>query len=170
MTSTKTHVQVTADNIAPFIDFVVCPSYQAAYKIDAMEYYGLNRRSYVNGSLFYPIKQGEDIDLRYVFENITYRANELFSEIVVNTLSTDEPKIEIDVSERNLYEMVNIDTKYSATFGRCYSIQLSEKIIRHGIISVAFKTKRDVYVYFGHPGQFMHVNTKAKVFFSIMMI
>ena len=162
-TSTKTSVKTTSENIAPFIDFVVCPSYQMAYKTDIMEYYGLIREEYVKGSSFYPKQHSSGTDPRQLFDSITYKASEIFSKIVVHTLDINEPKITIDLSEGNTSERLTMKTKYTATFGRCYSVELSEKIIHYGIIDIAFETKIDIYVYFGYPGQFMHVDTKAKV-------
>ena len=134
-----------------------------AYKEDILEYYGLDRNGYAKGESFYGTKHGENVDPRDLFDKITYNVSEMFHKIVVSTLSQNKPKIVINVSDRNSTEMVNVETKYYASFGRCYSIQLSGKIIHYGIISVEFETKIDVYVYFGHPGQFMHVNTKSKV-------
>ena len=134
-----------------------------AYKKDIMEYYGLDRNDYVKGKSFYASKDGEKIGPRDLFNKITYNVSELLNKIVVSTLSKNEPKIVINVSDENSTEMVHVETKYYASLGRCYSIQLSDKIIQYGIISVEFETNIDVYVYFGHPGQFMHVNTKSKV-------
>ena len=134
-----------------------------AYKKDVMEYYGLDRDGYVKGKSFYTEKDGENMDARDLFRKITYNVSELFNKIVVSTLSKNKPKIVINVSDRNSTDTVNIETKYHPSFGRCYSIQLLGNIIHYGIISVEFETKIDVYVYFGHPGQFMHVNTKSKV-------
>lgn len=154
---------MTSENAAPFVDFVVCPSYQVAYKKDVMEYYGLDRQNYVRGKTFYPAKHGTGVDPRQLFNTITYNISELFSEIVVRTLNKDEPKITIDFSSKNFTNWVIIETKYLEALGRCYSIHLSDEIIQFGIISVAIQTKVDIYVYFGYPGQFMHVNTKSKV-------
>ena len=154
---------MTSENDAPFVDFVVCPSYQMAYKKNDLKYYGLDRQNYVKGKTFYPANHGTGVDPRQMFNTITYNVSELFSKIVVRTLSHDEPKITIDFSSWNGSGRVILETKYSATFGRCYSIHLSDEIIQFGIISVAIETKVDIYVYFGYPGQFMHVNTKSKV-------
>ena len=163
-TSTKTRVTLTSDNIAPFIEFVVCPSYHAAYKQSEMSSYGIDRKQYSNGESFYPRVQGMDIRPRELFNHITYNATELFKKIVIRTLDTDEPKIIIDPSNMmRSSERVSMITKYSATFGRCYALGISEKVIRHGIISIEIESNIDIYVYFGHPGQFMHVDTKAKV-------
>ena len=60
-------------------------------------------------------------------------------------------------------ERVSMITKYSATFSRCYALGISEDVIIYGIISIEIESNTDIYVYFGHPGQFMHVDTKSKV-------
>ena len=83
--------------------------------------------------------------------------------ILFLNLNQKEPKISIDFSEDRATERILINTKFYATFGRCYSIEMPDDIISNGIISIEFIAKVDIYVYFGHPGQFMHVDTKAKV-------
>ena len=163
-TSTKTHVTLTSDNIAPFIEFVVCPSYHTAYKTSEMSSYDIDRKQYSNGESFYPRVQGMDIRPRELFSHITYNASELLKKIVIRTLDTDEPKIIIYPSNvSNSSERISMITKYSSTFGRCYALDISEEIIQYGIISIEIEANIDIYVYFGHPGQFMHVDTKAKV-------
>ena len=163
-TSTKTHVTLTSDIVAPFIEFVVCPSYHTAYKTSEMSSYDIDRKQYSNGESFYPRVQGMDIRPRELFNHITYNASELLKKIVIRTVDTDEPKIIIDPSNMsNSSERVSMITKYSATFGRCYALGISEEVIIYGIISIEIESNIDIYVYFGHPGQFMHVDTKSKV-------
>jgi hypothetical protein len=128
-----------------------------AYKKNALEYYGLDVQNYVRGKTFYSAKDGADVDPRQLFNNITYNISEIFSKIVVRTLNQKEPKITIDLSSKNFSDRLIIVTKYYAIFGRCYCIQLSDEIIQFGIISIAIQTKVNIYVYFGYPGQFMHV-------------
>ena len=84
---------MTSENISPFIDFVVCPSYQMAYKEDILEYYGLDRNGYVKGESFYGTKDGENVDPRDLFDKITYNVSEMFHKIVVSTLNQNKPKI-----------------------------------------------------------------------------
>ena len=163
-TSTKTHVSLTSHNIAPFIEFVVCPSYHTAYKKSEMSLYDIDRKQYSNGESFCPRVHGMDIPPREIFKRITYNASELLKKIVIRTLDTTEPKIIIDPSNvKNSSERVSMITKYSSTFGKCYALGISEEIIKYGIISIEIEANLDIYVYFGHPGQFMHVDTKSKV-------
>ena len=152
-----------SDIATPFVDFVVCPSYQMAYKKDILKFFGLDREEYKEGVSFHPLANGSDMDPRDVFQVITYNASEIFNKIIVRTLNQQEPKINIDFSEDKATERILINTKFYATFGRCYSIEMPDDIIANGIISIEFIAKVDIYVYFGHPGQFMHVDTKAKV-------
>ena len=162
-TSTKTNVQRTSEKNVPFVDFVVCPSYEMAYKKNVMKYYGLDIQKYRRGKSFYPVNHGKDIDPRKLFNATTYNVSELFSQIVVRTLNKDEPKIKIDFSSQNFSDRVIMTTKYYDELGRCYSVHFSDEVIQFGIISVAIQTKVDIYVYFVYPGQFMHVNSKSKV-------
>ena len=134
-----------------------------AYKEDVLKEHGLDRETYLTGRTSYTSDNGEKIDPRELFDSITYDVSELFSEIVVRTLSKDDPKIKINFANQNFTSRVDIKAKPYAKLGRCYSIHLSDQIIELGIISVAIQTKIDIYVYFAHPGQFMHVNTKSKV-------
>ena len=152
-----------SDTATPFVDFVVCPSYQMAYKKDILSFLGLDREEYKEGVSFYPLANETNMDPRDVFHVITYNTSEIFNKIIVRTLNQKEPKISIDFSEDRATERILIHTKFYATFGRCYSIEMPDDLISNGIISIEFIAKVDIYVYFGHPGQFMHVDTKAKV-------
>ena len=154
---------LTSENAAPFVDFIVCPSYHNAYKTDVLKNFGLNRGEYKNGNSFYPLHNGTDMDPRDFFDIVTYNFSEIFEKIIIRTLNQNEPKITIDMSNESTIERLEIGTKYYATFGKCYSIQMPDEIISNGIISIEFITKVNIYVYFGHPGQFMNVDTKSKV-------
>ena len=54
-------------------------------------------------------------------------------------------------------------TKYSDTFGRCFSIIPTTEVQQLGVQSMIFETRMDVYVYFGHPGQFLAADTDTTV-------
>ena len=162
-TSTKTHIKPTSDPATPFVDFVVCPSYQKAYKQEVIRNFGLEREQYKDGVSFYPLANETDLDPRSFYDKITHNFSEIFDKIIVRTLNQKEPKVTIDLSKEEETERIFIETKHYATFGRCFSIQMPDDIISNGIISIEFIANVDIYVYFGHPGQFMHVDTKSKV-------
>ena len=64
-TAVTVHVKSTtvlSDEDTPFIDLVVCPAFESAYKKDVIEYYGMDRYKYVNEGSFGPTKNSNDSD------------------------------------------------------------------------------------------------------------
>ena len=90
--------------------------------------------------------------------------NEIFIKIKVKTQSQDVPEIVIAYSKGVFTKDIIIKTKYYARFGRCFSIRPAEDIIKLGVYSITFETTMSTWVYFSHPGQFLHMNTNAKVY------
>ena len=135
-----------------------------------MRNFGLEREQYKDGVSFYPLANETDLDPRSFYDKITHNFSEIFDKIIVRTLNQKEPKVTIDLSKEEETERIFIETKHYATFGRCFSIQMPDDIISNGIISIEFIANVDIYVYFGHPGQFMHVDTKSKVSGSINIL
>ena len=134
-----------------------------AYKKDVLRQFGLDREEYKDGISFYPLNNKTDMDPRIFFDLITYNVSELFRKITIRTLNHDEPKIMVDFVNDQMTQRIKMKPKFYATFGRCYSLQMPDDIISNGIISIELIAKIDIYVYFGHPGQFMNVDTKSKV-------
>ena len=164
ITETVKYTTDTEDNVAvPFIDFTVCPAYESAYKEDVLQYYGLKKDDYRKNGIFYPTKNGNNIDPRLMFLNVTHDVQDIFFKIKMNTLSYDLPVYVIDFSEGNAFNNISITTKFYHHFGRCYSIHPKGDILKLGVTSIYFITKINIYVYFGYPGQFMYSNTKSKV-------
>ena len=167
-TAVTIHVKsttVSPDAGTPFIDLVVCPSFESAYKKDIIEYYGMDKYKYVNDGSFSPTKQSNDSDdPRELFQSITHDVNEIFIKIKVKTQSQDVPEIVIDYSKGVFTNDIIIKTKYYARFGRCFSIGPAEDIIKLGVYRITFETTMNIWVYFSHPGQFLHVNTNTKVY------
>ena len=53
--------------------------------------------------------------------------------------------------------------KYQENFGRCYSLEFTSNLTRLQIVDMVLTSSLNIYVYIHHPGQFMSVNSKAKV-------
>ena len=65
----------------PFIDFTVCPAYESAYKEDVLKYYNLTIRDYRSQGIFYPRKNGNNVDRRSMFINATHDVEDIFFKI-----------------------------------------------------------------------------------------
>ena len=158
----SSHDMDTASSI-PFVDLIICPEYFAAYKKEALSYFGLDKEGYKRGGKYYPSKNWRGENLREVFNKVSYEVDEILKGIRIKTLSTTHPYIDIVFSENRYDTYLNVTTKLWNTFGRCYSIIPKSELQRLGIVSMIFEAKLDIYIYFGHPGQFLTANRNQKV-------
>ena len=147
----------------PFVDLIICPEYFAAYKKEALSYFGLDKEGYKRGGKYYPSKNWRGGNLREVFYKVSYEVDEILKGIRIKTLSTTDPYIDIAFSDNRYHPYLNVTTKLWNTFGRCYSIIPKSELQQLGIVSMIFEAKMDIYVYFGHPGQFLTANRNQKV-------
>ena len=99
---------------------------------------------------------------KQVFIDITYELHELLEYIIVHTDNFSNHDVSIDLKEKQ--KDVKIDIMHSKTYGRCYSIQLGKKIVGQGVHAIDFLSSINLYVYFHHPGQFLSIDTKSKLF------
>ena len=150
------------DEDIPFLDLIVCPEYFTAYNREKMEYYGIDKEKYKFMGHFMPTKNQNGTDLRNVFEEITYDVEEIMERMRIKTLSKKNPEIHINFNEGNLDEYINITTKFWDFFGRCYSIIPKRNVQKLGIVDIIFEAKMSIYVFFGHPGQFLAANRNCK--------
>ena len=149
----------------PFVDLTVCPAYDFAFKNDPMVKYGLEHSKYRSKGHFTPSKNPyKELDLRKVFDDITYDIHELLQSIKILTLD-HEHKIFIEAfnESKNSTDYVNIVTKYQSNLGRCYSILPKEEVQKLGVRVIEFVGNVGMYIYLGYPGQFMYHITKTKV-------
>ena len=146
----------------PFIELTVCPTYGAAYNDDALTHYGMEKGKYRSKGSFAPINYNETTDLRKVFNSVTYDIDEILFGIYINTLSRNNSKISIDFDGSNQSDYIVVTTKYKPNLGRCYAIHPSDHVVQLEVVGIDIVAKMNIYVYFGHPGQFMH-QTKTKV-------
>ena len=93
-----------------------------------------------------------------VFSEVTYGLDELLGK---TTVITENSKVVLDLTENS--KDVTLVEMNSKTFGRCYSIRLSNEIVNQGISELEFIAKMNTYVYFHHPGQFFQ-NTQSKLY------
>ena len=81
----------------------------------------------------------------------------------IKTFTKKRQYADVNFSNDNFDEFLTITTKYSDTFGRCYSIVPKNQVLKLGIYSMVFETRMDIYLYFGHQGQFLAANSETKV-------
>ena len=68
---------------------------------------------------------------------------------------------------RTTLESIEIVPKFSYALGKCFSVRPKPDIVKRGIVSIAFTSHMDVYVYIGYPGQFKY-NTRTRVSIAIL--
>ena len=147
----------------PFIDLIVCPEYFAAYNIERLDYYGIDKEKYKRKGQYYPTKNGNGTDPREIFNEVTHDVGEILDRIRIKTLDNKNPFVHVDFSNGNFSDHLDITTKFWKHFGRCFSIIPKKDIQRRGIVDFIFEAKMSMYLYFGHPGQFLAANRNTKV-------
>ena len=149
----------------PFIDLTICPTYYSAYKDDVLKVYGIDKKAYQRKGVYSPSNNNKDTDLRAIFNAITYDIDEVLSRIVIRTNSntSQQTKFTIDFEGSNFTEHIAITTKYWPVYGRCFSINPKDHVLKKGVINIDLMARIDIYIYFGHPGQFTYKSTTSKV-------
>ena len=150
------------DETMPFLDLIVCPRYDVAYKADVMENLGLTKSGYRRKGQFNPAKNyNNSTSLQEVFNLVTYDVHELI--LKVRFEGKHWGKIEETLNkDKNMTEHLDITTKYRPTLGKCYSIRPRSHLIKLEIAIIDIVAKNSIYVYMGYPGQYMY-DTKTKV-------
>ena len=77
--------------------------------------------------------------------------------------------MDINFEKDNFDENITIVTKYSDSYGRCYSIIPKQQVLKLGVKSIILETRMDIYVYFGHPGQFLAADSDTRVNIGLEM-
>ncbi len=57
--------------------------------------------------------------------------------------------------------------RYHQKYGTCYSLDVHHELAKKGITQIVFKTFVNSYIFLHYPGQFMHINSKTKVWQTI---
>ena len=149
----------------PFIDLIICPSFDVSYKKENLEKYGIDRSNYTYNGDFTPTKNlKENLTLREIFDSISFEVEDILYSVTIFTLDRENSMFTLNFNGSNTYEneIAEVGTKYWNSYGRCYSIRPKKKIIEYGVKIIDFVARMNIYVYFGYPGQFMY-NTKVKV-------
>ena len=166
----KEHIHSTSDgkkekdNI-PFLELIICPTFQSAYNEKVLNHYGMDRKDYRFRAIYYPMKnESSQKNLYDIFDEVTFDINQLLHSIKISTLDRTFSKFKVDFDNSNETHKkdVIITTKYSDTFGRCYGFRPRDHVHELGVTKIDVTARMDIYIYFGHPGQFMY-NTKTKV-------
>lgn len=76
------------------------------------------------------------------------------------------PKIVIDILKAPR-QYVKFSTKYGDTFGRCYTMTPTEDLLGLGVTKITFISYIGVNIFLEHPGQHLHVNSRAKVYSDV---
>ena len=140
-----------------FMAFTICPTYHNAYKEKVLQSLGTSMRIYRGGN-FTTNSTGKSP--WEIFVQVTHDLEDIIETLEIQTYDTGYEKI-ADLSNS---KSIQWTIKPYSTFGRCYSMNLDPTLTALGIVSFSIKTKLDIYIYLHHPGQFMNINTKSKVF------
>ena len=112
---------------------------------------------------WYPRKDITHQNAKELFHNITYELNEIIEKIEISTMSLEEPKLKVAPSREIDKKYATFTTQYTDTYGRCYTMNATNKTLALGITKVTIVTRIGVYVFLDHPGQHLHVNSRSKV-------
>ena len=140
----------------------ICPDYFSAYKTDALNAYGINKKEYRSKGVYSPSNNTKDTTLRDIFKSVTYDIDEILFGIALFTSNKQKTRFEIDFDGQNFTEHIEITTKYWGTYGRCFSLHPKDHVLKLGVHQIEIVARMGIYIYFGYPGQFMY-NTKTKV-------
>ena len=144
--------------------FMICPDYRVAYKDYFLKKYGLKKYAYRwNGVYVNHTNGGQNENLRNIFNAITHRMDEIVSWIIVYSDNSGKDGVKIDLNGTDHQQNIEITTKYWNSLGRCYSIYPKGHLLEQSILMIDIATRIDALIYLGHPGQFMHRNSKTKV-------
>ena len=161
----------------PFIDLTICASYDDAYNDEVLKKYGMKKGKYRRSGHYAPTNGKDDnINLREVFNSVSYEPHEILDKIEFNTKDRTKTNFAVDFTgdssnitengeTRTVYENAVMHTVYWANFGRCYVFRPRDHVLKAAILGANVWAKMSIYVYFGYPGQFMF-NTKEKVFIN----
>ena len=157
------------DENIPFIDLVICPEYFEAYNLEKLNYYGIMREQYQFMGHFAPKKNRNGTDPRTLFNEVTHNVEDIINRMRIKTLDKKNTEIHINFNEGIFLQHINITTKFWNNFGRCYSVIPKSNVQKLGIVDIIFEAKMSIYVYFGHPGQFLAANRNQKVYPAIFI-
>ena len=153
----------TSDPEVPFIAFTVCPDYHSAYKKDVVSKYNISVEDYRHRAIWYPNETDPNFNAKAFFHEITHEIHEIIEKIEISTMSMNKPKVVVEMLKELGQTYVEFTTQYEDTYGRCYTMSVTESLKILGITKIKFTTLLGVYIFLDHPGQHLHVNSRSKV-------
>ena len=151
-------VRPTGD--AAFLSFTICPDYDAAYKLEKLESYNIDRRKYQRGTYNHT---GPEKNPRELFEEVTYKLEEMIKGVAVSTWDGRNSSIAIPVDGTLDPKMARWVPKVHILYGYCYSLEIFPALSAFGISAIGIDTFIDTFIMLHHSGQFLDYNTKSKV-------
>lgn len=162
--------EASEDTDSPFIELTICPSYESAYREEVLNAYGMDKEKYRGKGVYSPSNNSKGMELRSIFNNVTYDIDELLFRISIRTNSQQNRSFDFEFDGKDFMEHIDVITKYYHHFGRCFSLHPKKHILSLGVNAIVVVARINVYVYFGHPGQFMSLNTKSKVYVCLFCL
>ena len=162
--TTIVRVKPTSDTETQFVSFTICPEYHSAYKRDVLKNHNMTAHDYrFQRAVWYPANDMKIMDGKEFFHSVTFEMHEIIEKIKISTMSLDSPKIVIDDFQNFTQRYVEFYTQYEDTYGRCYTMNATESLLKLKLKYVEFVTRMSVYVFIEHPGQHLHGNSRSKV-------
>ena len=154
----------TANNVAvPFVAITICADFSVAYKDAALRTYGLDKYMYLYKGVYVNLTSKKGDDLRLIYDSITLDVHELISQMTFFTAEGGANGVKIEFNKTNHFDDIKIVTTHWVGIGKCYSISPNAHLLEQSIQIIDIVSRIDAYIYFGHPGQIMHPNSKTKV-------
>ena len=114
-------------------------------------------------AMWYPPNNPHHVDGKEFFHNVTFEIHEVIDKIKISTMSLNASKIVIDDFREFKQPYVEFYTQYEDTYGRCYTMNATERLLRLQLKYITFITRMRVFVFIEHPGQHLHGNSRSKV-------
>lgn len=162
---TKAIMSVRPTGETTFLAFTICPTFEEAYVNSSLDSLQIMRRQYKDGFFYGNLSVNGDFedDGFKLFNSVTYDLEDMMWGIVLSTADVQQPKISLPMDNSNK-SIVEWDTKYVDTYGRCYEMRIAPNVTHLNIINIVFKSKIGIHVFMHHPGQRMDVDSKTKVY------
>ena len=113
--------------------------------------------------MWYPEWYDDSFDANEFFLQSTFEMFEIIEKIEISTMNLKHPKVLLDESKLSNKEYLEFTTQYTDTYGRCYTMHVTDNLKSLGITKIKFVTKLSVFIFLDHPGQHLHVNSRSKV-------
>ena len=136
----------------------------SAYKKDVLSKNNMTVSDYRHAAMWYPENYNTNLNAKGFFHEITHEIHEIIDRIEISTMSLNHSKVIVDILKEFGRKYVEFTTEYVDTYGRCYTMTVTDSLKSLVITKVTFITRLGVYIFLHHPGQHLHVNSRTKVF------